>query len=429
MNAVTRLIRRLVRTRSKFLTVLFFIGLAGLVLYSRSTQPRLAQQTSPSPGQTQVTYLPDTPNGATTPVTPRAPEATFAIPTVPPDIGAVPTVGPEDLASSSPSATREPYHVYLPVVGNGAAPTPTPTSQPSPTVTPAPAQIASVSTPPPTSAPAATRGPIRITKLGLGVYDSGGAMLPILDQSRPSVILLQDPAADFAREVRKRFPRAFIVGRVFTADQPLDNPAQRGRAFADRVAAAAVPLKGVVDAWVSYNEVASSSDPGKLASYCTFQVAFAHHLQDDYGIAAVAANDGPRTVTAEDYVKYCADAIRTSKYFGFHDYPNPEVTSLRDPRAADQVFYYRRINDALLAAGISHGPFIATEVGLYNGFRGVESDTAMARDFVWLADQMNQDPYVLGGCVYGLFVPGRWPGFNVDGSGIPQIMGDYNTQH
>lgn len=319
--------------------------------------------------------------------------------------------------------------MYIPFVQNGQAPptVPPPTAAPA---TPTP-PMAPTAPPPPTPTPKPTRGPIRITKLGLGVYESGGGMLPTLDEARPSVILLMDPSIDFAQEVRRRFPKAFIVGRLYAPSQPLDQPAQRGREFADRVAAVAVPLKGIVNAWMSYNEVANGDDVNNLIAYNAFQVAFAHRLQDDYGIPAVAGNDGPRSVRADLYPKYFAEAIRVSRYFGVHSYPDPNVRSLRDPAAYDQVFYYRKIRTALDAAGVKSGPFIITEIGLYNGWRDVESDTDMARDFTWAADQMNNDPYVIGMTIFGLFGPDRneWKRFNVDGSNIPTIMGDYNTVH
>jgi hypothetical protein len=347
----------------------------------------------------------------------------------PPSATAVPAVVPASATATStavPTITPRPTPapIYLPDVPNGAflaTPTATPTETPVVAVA-----LGPTDTPPP---PTPTRGPVRVTKLGLGVYESGGGMLPILDQARPSVILLMDPSLDFAREVHRRFPKAFIVGRIFAASEPLDNPAQRGTAFADLVAGTAVPLKGVVDAWMSYNEIGSPDDPSTLVAYNAFQVAFAHRLQDVYGIAAVAGNDGPRAVPAELYPRYYADAIRTSRYFGVHVYANADIKSLRDPNAADQVFFYRKIHAALDAAGIQAGPFIFTEVGLYNGWRGVESDHDMGNDFTWLADQVNNDPYVLGMTVFGMFANQRWANFNVDGSAIPQIMGDYNTVH
>jgi hypothetical protein len=338
------------------------------------------------------------------------------------------TPTPTDTPSSRPLVANgsTPSTIFLPVVSNEGVPerpTPTPTDTPAPY--PAP-----FTSPQPTSTPAPTRGPIRITKLGLGVYASGGGMLSILDQARPSVILLMDPTIDFAQEVHKRFPGAFLVGRIFVADQSLDNPTQRGSAFADRVAGLAVPLKGVVNAWMSYNEIGSSSDLGGLANYNLFQVAFAHRLQDTYGVAAVAANDGPRAIPPELYPRYYADAIRVSKYFGFHIYPDPTLKSLRDPNAADQIFYYRKIKAALDAAGVSSGPFIATEVGLYNGWRNATTDDSMANDFTWLADQLKGDQFVLGMTIFGTFRSGdQWGNFEIAGSSIPQIIGDYNTAH
>lgn len=333
------------------------------------------------------------------------------------------TPSPEEGGNPVASPANGGSTIYLPVVVGppGDTATPTPTSTPTPVSVAAPA-----STPIPTP----TRKPIRITKLGLGVYDSGGGMLPALDQSRPSVILLMDPSIDFAQSVRKKFPQAFIVGRIFAPSQPLDNPAARGTAFADQVAASAVPLKGVVNAWMSYNEVSGASDPQSLMNYNTFQVAFAHQLQDHYGIPAVCNNDGPRSIPAAFYPRYFGAAISTCKYFGFHIYPDKKFTSLRDPAAADQVFYYRQIYQALVGAGIQPGPFIATEVGLWDGWQGVTTDASMGQDFTWLADQMNQDSYVLGMTVYGLFAPGRseWDRFDVDHSAILNIMGDYNTQ-
>lgn len=395
---------------SRRLTSLIFalitIALAGVLLFA------CVGPANPAPG---------TPVAAGTP---GLPTSTAGTPPASTGIAA-----PSPFPDPSPARALS-SKVYLPIVANGtggtgAAVTPTavPTAVPALMTTPAP--------PPPTPVPTPTRGPIRITKLGLGVYDSGGGMLPPLDEARPSVIVLMDPSIDFAKAVRQHFPKAFIVGRIFATSQPLDNPAERGTAFADRVAASAVPLKGIVNAWMSYNEVANGDDPQNLIAYNTFQVAFAHRLQDYYGIPAVAGNDGPRSVRADEYPRYFAEAIRVSRYFGVHSYPDPGVTSLRDPRAAGQVFYYRQIHAALVAAGITSGPFIITEIGLYNGWRGVTTDTSMATDFTWVADQLNNDPYVLGMAVFGLFGPDRneWRAFNVDGSDILQIMGDYNTVH
>lgn len=342
--------------------------------------------------------------------TPMATLVMIALPSVP-VLGAV--------ASATPLPETK---IYLPVVPNNGQSSARAQAQTiaSPTPTSGPIE------PTPTPSPMPTRGPIRVTKLGLGVYTSGGAMLSELSASRPSVILLLDPTVDFAQSVRKLLPDAFIVGRIYAKDQPLDNPTQRGIAFADRVAQTAVPLKGVVNAWMSYNEVADATNPTNLRDWNDFQVAFAHQLQDHYGIDAVAGNDGPMSVPAEDYPRYFAGALTASHYFGIHAYPAQGINSLRDPAAQNAVFFYRKIHAALNAAGIHTGPYIITELGLYAGWRGVVPDSSMAADFTWVADQLNQDPYVLGACIFGLFGSG-WGKFNIASSSIPATVGAYNT--
>jgi hypothetical protein len=276
----------------------------------------------------------------------------------------------------------------------------------------------------------ATRCPQRVTRLGIGLYDSGGAFLPALDQLRPSTILLMDPTVDFAQEVRRAFPNAFIVGRIYQKDQPLDNPSAQGTAFADLVAQKAVPLKGTVDAWMSYNEITGHKDVNNFRAYNAFQVAFAQRLQGNYGIPAVAGNDGPGTVEPQEYAQYFREAITASQYFGIHAYAPYGETSMRIPRSQDLVLRYRQIHDALVAAGIPvrNGQFVITEAGLYDGWRGVASEESMAQDFLWFGDRLAEDSYVKGAAVFGLFATDRWEKFNIAGTLIARKIGEYNTQ-
>lgn len=349
--------------------------------------------------------------------------------TPPPTAARSPSPTPAASPSPSPTetATVAPTTTPLPTASATPSPTVTPTSTTTSTPTPAPP------TPTPTTTPTATptRGPLRVTKLGLGVYGSGGAYLSDMAQWRPSVILLMDPTVDFAKAVRQAYPKAFIVGRRYVAKQPLDNPDARGAAFADYVAQLAVPLKGVVNAWVSYNEVSgfTAADDNNYADWNRFQVAFAQRLQGTYSVDAVAGNDGPGAVSPEDYVKYFAGAIRASHYFGVHAYPPPTVHSMREPAGQAAMLHYRQIHDALTAAGITPPPFILTETGLYDGWRGVEDDANMAADFIWLTGELDKDSYVVGQTAFGLFDPGnsQWQKFNVAGSTLEQLVGDYNS--
>jgi hypothetical protein len=346
------------------------------------------------------------------------------------------------VAGASPSAkatgTETPVPSAVPSV------TPLPTATPSPAPTPLPAATptpAATSTPAPTAPPAATatatatptppRGPLRVTKLGLGVYGNGGAFLTQMQNWRPSVILLMDPDPGFARSVRAAFPKAFIIGRRYVASQPLDNPAARGTAFADYVAQLAVPLKGVVNAWMSYNEVTSASSPtqNNFAAWDTFQVAFAQQLQGHYGIDAVAGNDATSTIQPSDYVKYFLPAITASHYFGVHAYTHPDGHSMQQGSGPEAMLRYRKIHDALVQAGVKPPPFILTETGLDGGWQGVESDAQMAADFIWLTGELDQDSYVIGQTAFGLFADGdpQWGHYNVSDTPMETLVGNYNS--
>jgi hypothetical protein len=212
--------------------------------------------------------------------------------------------------------------------------------------------------------------------------------------------------------VRRYFPNAFIVGRRFAIDQPLDNPCERGHWFADFVAEKAVPAKGAIDAWQSYNEVVGHNDYAAYELYNQFQVCFAERLQGQYGIAAVAGNDASGTVEPDDYPKYFADAIRASMYFGMHAYAPPRSKSMKDD-AEWNVLRYRKVHDALENAGITGVQIVLTETGLHKGWQGVISSDDMVDEFMWLTRELEQDPYIIGQAAFGIFGDGDWEEFDL----------------
>jgi hypothetical protein len=101
---------------------------------------------------------------------------------------------------------------------------------------------------------------------------------------------------------------------------------------------------------------------------------------------------------------------------------------MRDPRGHYLVMRHREIHAALERAGVPHGPFIITEAGLWDGWRGVTSPESMADDYIWFAEELNRDDYVLGMTIFGLFVEDRWQNFNIAGTPMVQRIGAYNTR-
>lgn len=270
----------------------------------------------------------------------------------------------------------------------------------------------------------------KVSKMGIGVYGlhAGDDMVDNIRRVQPSVILLQDPDIDFARKVRYLCPNALIIGRTFFPEQPLDNPEQRGTAAADKVAELAVPFKGLIDAWMSYNEPVGHNDYAGYEAYNRFQVAFAERLQGHYGIPAVAGNDPPGAVEPRDYARYFAEAIRASRYFGVHAYAGPDAVSFRTPDCAYYALRYRLIHDELEKAGVENVQMVITEAGLGAKWRGRVSEETVAEEFKWLADELQKDPYVVGTAVFGLFVGNAWPDFDIAGTRIVDLLGEYRPQ-
>ncbi|MCL4535513.1 MAG: hypothetical protein M1370_10195 [Bacteroidetes bacterium] len=264
--------------------------------------------------------------------------------------------------------------------------------------------------------------------MGVGVYYKGGNYIRSeVFRAQPGVILLAEPDVEFIREVRRLFPKAVIIGRRTAHQQPLDNPRQRGEAFADYVAQLAVPTKGLVDAWMSYNEPVRGGDFAAYKAWDEFQVAFAQRLKNQYGIDAVAGNDAPGAIDIQEYPQYFADAIRASKYFGIHAYASPKATTFREPAADWYVLRYRRVHDALEAAGINDVKMVLTEAALVEGWqrRNISAEQ-MAADYFWLADEMYKDPYAVGYAAFGIFLdPGQWFTYQLSGTTVLDYMRAY----
>ncbi len=275
-------------------------------------------------------------------------------------------------------------------------------------------------------------------KLGVGLY--GGIPFDAMRSFRPAMMLVQDPDPNNTRSLRQMFPNALIVGRHFVPDgdaslaqcgNAQEDHHARGVAFADSLAATAVPLKGVVNAWVSDNEQATGQHPEDYACHAQFQAGFVERLQGTYGIDAVAGNDAPGALDPADYARYFAKPIGEAAYFGVHAYGKPGAQTLQTDDAAHYALRYRQIHDALVSAGarLPRKGFLLTETGLYDGWRGSVPDDKMAADFIWLEQQTEQDAYVAGQFIYGFGMGSRFGAFELQGSSLADQLGAFNAAH
>lgn len=89
------------------------------------------------------------------------------------------------------------------------------------------------------------------------------------------------------------------------------------------------------------------------------------------------------------------------------------------------------IHDELVKARVPlpRGGFLLTETGLYEGWRGLVPDSKMAEDFLWLERQIEQDSYVKGQFIFGMGPQKRFGNYEVIGTTLLEMLGQYNTQH
>ncbi|HZR00892.1 MAG TPA: hypothetical protein VFC93_18975 [Chloroflexota bacterium] len=415
------------------------VALAAAACATPPSQPRPAPPAVEAPRDAVWSEAPPNWQAATPPPGPGTPAAGRAIP--PPRPSPPPAAARGQAAPAAATATptapagSRPIQDVMATLAPPTAtrpPRPVPTYGPPLALPPLPVDLTPEATATPVPRVAYAAPPLRNgdNKWGVGVYRESNRIADLLRETQPGVILLMDPTPGFAHRVRQQHPNAFVVGRRFKPvdQQPLDNPDAQGALFADWVAELAVPMQGDVDAWMSYNEVLGSPPSAAYDAYNRFQVAFARRLQYGYGIPAVAANDGPGVVEPADYPRYFGDAIRISEYFGVHAYAPPGDASLKkDPQQF--MLRYRRIHDALEAAGIHGKKMVITESGVGDGFRlGVASGEQMAAGFAWFTSELRKDPYMIGQAAFGLFdSTGPWAAYDLTDTGVidvtPRLLG------
>jgi hypothetical protein len=293
---------------------------------------------------------------------------------------------------------------------------------------------------------------------------------------RPPTMVVQTVNRGWLEDTHRFSPETFIVGRMFLErgeqDQLLsvedpDQPGKKrwlecsaakaqGRKFAERILALDHPLalatwpyggslddpnsRLLVDAWMTLNEFVQGpasddyrNDPqdieAKAKAFDCFQVGFRERLKEAHSrLEAVAfsfaAGNFPRP---QGYLEWFPRTLRSYVYLGFHEYGWP--TLYPDADSATAAGDYQRCMTGIRAKyGIRH-KVIITEAGLarmhqkkdagdvgwlYEG--DAISEEAYWRSLKWYNDQLSQDAYVMGACLYNVGYEQDWRSFRHTGA-------------
>lgn len=370
-----------------------------------------------------------------------------------------------------PTATRSSHTTFLPDVQANdpdviaaAQPViePTPTKSP-PTATPAPP----TATPTPMTTPFPPGPP---SKLGVHVERNDPQLFALLETGSISVVKTLELDAGFAAQIKQASPRTRLIGRIHTDQVSLAtiDPIATARAFVEKLLPFAndPARKDWFDAWEAYNEPVpgNAEEMKRLAEF----EAERTRLLADYGIRSVIGNFGTGQPPIEQW-EHFLPAMQAAKQYdgwlGLHEYAAPTIYFLST--RADQGRYpgvsaqdtgwltlrYRHVYNKFLKPRGLAIPLVMTELGVdglvqagrpgpqdargwqhfqdywaQNGY-GLWGPGAYVEQLVWYDRAMQQDDYVIGGCIYGLGTSNEWISYDIGNTPVIGVMAQYLGVH
>lgn len=287
-------------------------------------------------------------------------------------------------------------------------------------------------------------------KLGFYSHKTSVELEWAIRNIRPPVILAHAEDASFWRRVRQEWnPEAFIIGRIIKDTSQQNhlfkemNPAEGARHFADEVlsheiAQQQVDGRPIFDAWLALNESVPGpqhfEDKTDMADiyhrYDTFQVVFAEELRDA-GLEAVAMNVGAGNFSdGRVWLDHFPGTLETCTYLGFHEYGWPTMWPDDPTRSGTSCLLYRQVMPPIRERYGHKHKVIITECGLARMYFDTGAgdvgwrypDGPSPEDYwaslKWYNEELNEDPYVLGGCIFQVGHGPRWETFETLGTPI-----------
>ena len=372
--------------------------------------------------------------------------------------------GASVMSASTPAAGS--YKGYLPWVQmrglRPAAATQTPTP-PAPIATRAPTNTPIPPTPTVTPFP-----PGPPSKLGLFVTRNHPSVFNLLRSRGVSVVKTLELDFNFARQIKETSPSVKLIGRIDLPQLQLHNLDARAAArdYVNRLWPLAdhPDRRRYFDGWEAYNEpVAGNLDEFKRLT--EFEVERTRLLAQG-GLRSVIGNFGtgqPPLEMWEHFLPAVAEAQANDGWLGLHEYSAPTIyyLSTRDGQGRYPgigqhdtgwlTLRYRQVYDQVLKPAGRAIPLVMTELGVdglvsnrpgpqgaggwqhfqqywaQNGF-GSWGPGAYVEQLVWYDKAMQQDSYVMGGCIYALAASPGWESYEIGGL-VESVLHQYLSVH
>lgn len=287
-------------------------------------------------------------------------------------------------------------------------------------------------------------------KFGFHINAINNPVAAAITRLQPQVIKTLHHDVNFWRQVRRLYPQTFIIGRLYDPHQKFDDdPAKRGREFAERILREEVNRfqvdgRPIYDAWESFNEVMPESAPDDLQKrYNDFQVAFGRKMKAE-GFEPVGMNFSTGNLLGSHLLRNFRGVLETYKYLGFHEYDWPTMDRLHKIGLADGnggmwlCLRYRRIMEEVRREYPDRHVAIVTECGMSQGVVGrpdvgpwhyshpVSSDDYW-KTLQWYNSELMKDDYLLGACLFVVGAISPWESFEHLGA-IMDRLADFQKE-
>ncbi len=248
----------------------------------------------------------------------------------------------------------------------------------------------------------------RLGRIGSGSYAGGGQVLTAVKRLNPKVILLEGNAFGMAAELRRTFPDALMVGRLYidpVTGQYLTNPEYYGRKHAEDCLAAGRPE---IEVWQGLNEP-YVNDVESARRVARFEKAFSDRIQE-LGKKSVVFNlavGNPGDMNIMLLPEIVA-TLATADYAGYHTYSSPKDQRLVGPQSAWYAHRWRFYASLYRERGLRMPPVLYTEMNEWSQWKegrtppGVPPSQPweIRDDFIAFERESATDPWAVGIAIF-----------------------------
>lgn len=282
-------------------------------------------------------------------------------------------------------------------------------------------------------------------KSKLGVYLITLGAMDVVDYfsyAQPRIAVSMDHNPDAWRAIKQSSPNTFVIGRYYVDDPEQlyeDDPEGRAEKFFGLMRPHAEKMRGLYNAWMSYNEIDLGTDDGsaeRARRYARFHVRWGD-LMKAAGLVSCAYSFATGTPAKGDPRKdnslepnlwtYLAEGLRHCDLLSLHEYSSPKMQDaqgwlcLRYRSVWNLLPADARRQIVITECGIDGGPIGRAQ----EGWSKFTTEAGYLASLQWYDSELQKDDYVIGATI---FAADPW---GIDGSfGIGQLkqIRDYMAQ-